>query len=125
MTDKEQIMNDLTKYNPCNGCKLWNGHHCIGARSYEPNADEHKAICNDHIATQFYKVYQQLFYKTQECKELKAYAQRQENQREEYYKEYLKKDKALEEIKKAFMKINNLIFDPPLKLYGDDKNVDI
>lgn len=33
-----------------------------------------------------------------ECKELKAYAQRQENQREEYYKEYLKKVKALEEI---------------------------
>ena len=25
-----------------------------------------------------------------ECKELKAYTQRQENQREEYYKEYLK-----------------------------------
>ena len=27
---------------------------------------------------------------TQECEELKAYAQRQENQREEYYKEYQK-----------------------------------
>lgn len=34
----------------------------------------------------------------QECEELKAYAQRQENQREEYYKEYLKKYKALEKI---------------------------
>lgn len=42
--------------------------------------------------------YKQLARKTQECEELKAYAQRQENQREEYHKEYLKKDKALEEI---------------------------
>lgn len=42
--------------------------------------------------------FKQLARKTQECEELKAYAQRQENQREEYYKEFLKKDKALEEI---------------------------
>ena len=34
----------------------------------------------------------------QECEELKVYAQRQENQREAYYKEFLRKDKALEEI---------------------------
>ena len=45
--------------------------------------------------------YKQLARKTQECEELKAYAQRQENQREEYYKEFLKKDKALEEIEEA------------------------
>ena len=42
--------------------------------------------------------FKQLARKTRECEELKAYAQRQENQREEYYKEFLKKDKALEEI---------------------------
>ena len=35
----------------------------------------------------------------QECEELKEYARRQENQRETYYKEFIKKDKALEEIK--------------------------
>lgn len=34
--------------------------------------------------------FKQLARKTQECEELKAYAQRQENQREEYYKEYQK-----------------------------------
>lgn len=34
----------------------------------------------------------------QECEELKAYAQAQENQRETYYKEFLRKDKALDEI---------------------------
>ena len=44
------------------------------------------------------KLFKQLKCKEQECKELKAYAQRQENQREEYYKGFLKKDKALDEI---------------------------
>ena len=43
--------------------------------------------------------------KEQECEEPKAYAQRQENQRETYYKEFLKKDKALEEIR-TVVKIN-------------------
>ena len=71
MTNKEEIIIDGVKYNPCNDCELWNGHHCIGARSYEPNANEHKAICNEHMAKQFYKVYQQLYRKTQECEELK------------------------------------------------------
>ena len=42
----------------------------------------------------------QLEEKEQECEELKDYAKRQENQRETYYKEFLKKDKALEEIEK-------------------------
>lgn len=70
MRDK-QIMIDGVKYNPCNDCELWDGHHCIGARSYEPNANEHKAICNEHMAKQFYKVYQQLYRKTQECESLK------------------------------------------------------
>lgn len=67
----KKIIIDGVEYNPCNGCKLWNGHHCIGARSYEPNADKHRAICNEHIANQFHKVYQQLYRKTQECEELK------------------------------------------------------
>lgn len=77
MRDK-QIMIDGVKYNPCNDCELWNGHHCIGARSYEPNANEHKAICNEHMAKQFYKVYQQLYRKTQECEELKERLERTE-----------------------------------------------
>ena len=40
----------------------------------------------------------------QKCEELKDYARRQENQREEYYKEFLKKDKALDEIKSICLK---------------------
>lgn len=53
--------------------------------------------------------FKQLQYKGQEYKELKAYAQRQENQREEYYKEYLKKDKALDEIEKEIHSFGSLI----------------
>ena len=70
MTDK-QIIIDGVEYNPCNGCKLWNGHHCIGARSYEPNADEHKAICNEHMAEQFWVVSKQLYNAEARVKELK------------------------------------------------------
>lgn len=44
------------------------------------------------------ELFQQLAHKMQECEELKAYAQAQENQRETYYKEFLRKDKALDEI---------------------------
>lgn len=43
--------------------------------------------------------FKQLARKTQECEALKAYAQRQENQREEYYKEYLKLSQECEELK--------------------------
>lgn len=61
----------MSKYNECEGCKLWDGHHCTGARSYEPNAKEHKAICIEHLAKQFYKIYQQLQLEVKECKDLK------------------------------------------------------
>lgn len=67
MTDKEQIIVDGEKYNKCNGCKLWDGYICTGDRSYEPNAEAHRAICNEHVAKEFWKVYHELFYKTQEC----------------------------------------------------------
>lgn len=69
--DKEQIIIDGEKYNACNGCKLWDGYICTGDRSYEPNAEAHRAICNEHMAHEFWKVYHELFYKTQECEELK------------------------------------------------------
>ena len=42
----------------------------------------------------------QLARKTAEFEELKAYAQRQENQREVYYKEYLKLSQECEELKR-------------------------
>lgn len=71
MTDKEKIIINGEKYNACNGCKLWDGYICTGDRSYEPNAEAHRAICNEHMAHEFWKVYHELFYKTQECEELK------------------------------------------------------
>lgn len=77
------------------------GLHLIIDRLLEASGyDKHISSAED-----FEDVYKDMGYKLglidelkQECEELKAYAQRQENQREEYYKEYLKKDKALEEI---------------------------
>lgn len=42
MTDKEIII-DGEKYNPCNGCKLWDGGYCTADRSYETNYREQKA----------------------------------------------------------------------------------
>lgn len=72
MTDKEQVIINGEKYNKCNGCKLWDGYICTGDRSYEPNAETHRAICNKHMAEEFWKVYHELFHKTQECEELKT-----------------------------------------------------
>lgn len=50
----------MDNYNKCEGCKLWNGHHCTGAKSYEPNAEEHRIICNEHLARQFWVVFHKL-----------------------------------------------------------------
>ena len=64
--------------------------------------DEEHYITEFHLlATHYNLLLEDYARKTRECEELKAYAQRQENQREEYYKEFLKKDKALEEIEKV------------------------
>lgn len=68
MTDKEIII-DGEKYNPCNGCKLWDGGYCTADRSYETNADTHRIICNEHLAKEFQKTYKQLARKTQECEQ--------------------------------------------------------
>lgn len=59
--------------------------------------DEKVMECEELISEKDFYL-QKIAVVEQECEELSAYAQRQENQREEYYKEYLKKDKALEEI---------------------------
>lgn len=62
--------------------------------------DEKAMECEELISEKDFYL-QKIAVVEQECEELRAYAQRQENQREEYYKEYLKKDKALEEIKEG------------------------
>lgn len=59
---------------------------------------EHSGFGNSGACSIVTALLKQLICKTQECEELKDYAKRQENQRETYYKEFLKKDKALEEI---------------------------
>lgn len=86
MTDKEQIIIGGVDVA---GCKYFNRFR---------NICRNKNLCCDCEKNQdcYYK---QLKRKTQECKELEAYAQRQENQREEYYKEYLKLSQEYEALK--------------------------
>ena len=96
MTDKEQIkckykFQDKEKFNGKPYCTCFN-----------ELCEDLSFVCDNNC--QIYEDFKQLARKIQECEELKAYAQRQENQREEYYKEFLKKDKALEEIEEVCIK---------------------
>lgn len=56
-------------------------------------------MCKDRRNCGYKKLAIQLQRKTAECEELKAYAQAQENQRETYYKEFLKLSQECEELK--------------------------
>lgn len=100
MTDKEQIIIDGVD---------------VGGCEYACNTAFGKNGCKHHMMKNIYCsknpncYFKQLARKTQEYKELKAYTQRQENQREEYYKEYLKLsqkcekyEQALDDIEEAF-----------------------
>lgn len=94
MTDKEQIIIHGVDVSEC--------------LFYQSNFEEDYDVKIKHFCSNWHNscesvynsncLFKQLARKTKECEELKAYAQRQENQREEYYKEYLKKYKALEKI---------------------------
>ena len=110
----------MSNYNKCEGCKLWNGHHCTGARSYEPNADEHKAICNEHMAEQFWVVSKQLYNAEARVKELKEENQELRNSlsgslmfrftsQDKEVARYRKALEEIEEIAKSF-NINGLCF---------------
>ena len=70
MNNKEQIMIDGKKYNKCEGCELYDGYMCNGARSYETEGEAHRAICDKHIAQEFWKVYNQLALKSQKYEAL-------------------------------------------------------
>ena len=71
MTDTKHIIIDGEIYNPCDGCELWNGYHCTGDKSYEPNGEKHTIVCDRHMAQQFWKIKNELARKTQECEKLK------------------------------------------------------
>ena len=94
MTNKEQIVIDGVNVG---GCKYLNTFSdCDGYHYYCDLADDIKNEYCEHYKDCYYK---QLTRKTQECEELKAYAQAQENQRETYYKEYLKLSQECEKLK--------------------------
>ena len=66
MADKEIIIDGVI-YNKCNGCFLYDGNVCTGAKTYEDNAERDGHICDEHLASQFWKVFKELKRKEQEC----------------------------------------------------------
>ena len=69
MTDKEIIINGAI-FNKCDGCPLYDGDICTGARLDEETSKKDTNICNEHLAEQFWVVFKQLKRKEQECEEL-------------------------------------------------------
>ena len=69
----KEIIIDGVAYNKCDGCPLWDNTICIcmGAKSYEDNAEIDKQICNEHLATQFWVVSRQLKRAEQKLKGIK------------------------------------------------------
>ena len=68
MTDKEIIINGAI-FNKCDGCPLYDGDICTGARLDEETSKKDTNICNEHLAEQFWVVFKQLKRKEQECEE--------------------------------------------------------
>lgn len=96
MTDKQII--DEERMFECVWCKY-------GFKESDANfilsENPNECVCSGCITEWADNLLCDLKRKEQECEELKDYARRQENQRETYYKEFLKKDKALEEIEEV------------------------
>lgn len=89
---KEQIIVDGVDVSECKEY-IWALSHVCNL----VNGKTDKFQCNYYPNCYF----KQLKRKTQECEEVKEYARRQENQKEAYYKELLKRVKALKEIEKV------------------------
>ena len=71
MTDK--IIIDGVIYNECNGCPLYDGNVCTGAKTYEDNAERDRHICDEHLGAQFWVVFKQLKRKERALNEIKNY----------------------------------------------------
>lgn len=97
MTDKKQIIIDTDKY----FVELTDiGGGTIGYTVPFP----------EELLREIIKQNKQLARKTQEYEELKAYTQRQENQRETYYKEFLKLSQECDRYRRALEEIEEYIY---------------
>lgn len=104
MTD--EIIIDGVIHNICNGCSLYDGNVCTGAKTYEDNAERDRHICDEHLASQFWVVFKQL---------KRAYKQmRHEQQQLNQYKQ------ALDEIEINISKYQELTFDKPRTMQEND-----
>lgn len=96
MTDKEQIIINGVDVSGCEF--LTKTVHCKAQMSIM-GTDTNKCRCFPNC------YYKQLQRRIAECEELKAYAQAQENQRETYYKEFLKLSQENEELKRRIKEL--------------------
>lgn len=80
----------------------------IKCNCFDPKSNNNRCISYNRIVEDYKRDLKRLENKIAECEELKDYAKRQENQRETYYKEFLKKDKALERYRKALEEIEEI-----------------
>lgn len=95
MKDREQIIIDGVNVGECKHYERHSFYDCN--ETCEDNGAIVCTNCEDNPDCYF----KQLARKTQECEGLKDFARRAENQREIYYKEFLRTNSALEEIKKV------------------------
>lgn len=91
MTDKQIIIDGVD----VSGCFHYKTQSCVADYLLtDLDFSNAKCACSPNC------YFKQLARKTAECEELKAYAQAQENQRETYYKEFLKLSQENKELKR-------------------------
>lgn len=96
MTD--EIIIDGAIFNECNGCPLYDGDICTGARLDEEISEKDTNICNEHLAEQFWVVQRQLKLKQQECEELKEKIKKYSKINEQDTRDFANYKQALDEI---------------------------
>lgn len=115
----EEIIIDGTIYNKCNGCPLYDGNICTGARLDEGTSEKDTNICNKHLAEQFWVVQRQLKLKQQECKEINLTNERLVTEKYALNEEILRFKNEINRYKQALddieeiAKYNNLLVRDP------------
>lgn len=68
-----KVIIDGVIFHECNGCLLYDGNVCTGAKTYEDNAERDRHICDEHLASQFWVVFKQLKQAEQKLEKIKEY----------------------------------------------------
>ena len=87
------------KYNPCDGCPLYDNDLCTGEFAYGVQAIANRLTCNEHLINEFPKIYKQLVYK---IKELNVIYQKNKNLEEKLSVANLEIENLKRELDKAY-----------------------